>query len=206
VVQAIPAYVMGVFKLSIGFCEQYEKLIRSFWWGEDQNKRKVHWMAWENLTKPKGKGGLGFRDMNLFNQALLARMAWRLIQKPNTLCARTLKAKYYPHGNILDTVFSGDPSQVWKGVEFGLDLLKKGIINRIGNGCNTQITRDQWIPRASGFKITALRKNSRKRWVNQLINQNTKTWNIGLLTELFYEHDVHAIFKIDIPQKMKMTA
>jgi hypothetical protein len=37
------------------FCDQYEKLIRDFWWGDNQNKRKVHWTAWDNLTKPKGK-------------------------------------------------------------------------------------------------------------------------------------------------------
>jgi predicted nicotinamide N-methyase len=40
----------------------------------------------------------------------------------------------------------------------------------------------------------------------ELCGKCNRTWNIGLLTELFYEHDVHAIFKIDIPQKMKMTA
>jgi hypothetical protein len=37
VAQALPGFVMGVFKLSLGFCEQYEKLIRDFWWGDDQN-------------------------------------------------------------------------------------------------------------------------------------------------------------------------
>jgi hypothetical protein len=42
VAQALPGYAMGVFKMSIGFCDQYEKLIRDFWWGDDQNKRKVH--------------------------------------------------------------------------------------------------------------------------------------------------------------------
>lgn len=30
VVQALPTYVMGVFKLNIGFCEKYEKTIRDF--------------------------------------------------------------------------------------------------------------------------------------------------------------------------------
>ncbi|XP_071678521.1 uncharacterized protein [Lolium perenne] len=82
---ALPSYVMGIFKMSIGFCEQYEKLIHDFWWGDDQNQIKVHWTAWDNITKPKGKGGLGFRDMHLLNQALLARQAWRLIQNPSNL-------------------------------------------------------------------------------------------------------------------------
>jgi hypothetical protein len=66
--------------------------------------------------------------MQLFNQALLARLVWRLIQKPSSLYAKVLKARYYPNGNILDTVFSSDPSPVWKGVEYGLQLLKEGII------------------------------------------------------------------------------
>jgi hypothetical protein len=87
---------MGVFKLTKEFCNQYEKLIRDFWWGDEEEHRKVHWMAWENMTKPKCMGGIGFRDMHLFNQALLARQVWRLIQNPDRLCARILKAKYYP--------------------------------------------------------------------------------------------------------------
>jgi hypothetical protein len=200
VAQALPAHVMGIFKLSNGFCEQYEKLVRDFWWGDDKDRRKVHWTAWDNLTKPRCRGGLGFRDMNLFNQAMLARMAWRLIQHPNSLFARVLKAKYFPKGNILDTVFSADPSPVWRGVEFGLELLKEGVISRIGDGKNTQILRDQWLPRDSGHKITAMKKNSRRRWVNQLIDNVTKTWKMDFLHELFYDHDVQAILKIQIPQ------
>jgi hypothetical protein len=201
VIQALLGYVMGIFKLTTGFCDQYEKLIRDFWWGDAQNQRRVHWTAWDNITKPKGMVGLGFRDMRLLNQALLVRQAWRLIQNPSSLCARVLKAKYYPHGNLLDTVFTSDPSPVWKGVEFGLQLLKEGIINQIGNGKKTQILRDQWIPRDSGLGITTLKKNSRRRWVNQLIDSGTRSWNEHLIRELFQEHDVQAILSIKLPQQ-----
>ena len=33
VVQVIPTYTMGCFKLLIGLCNEIEKLIRRFWWG-----------------------------------------------------------------------------------------------------------------------------------------------------------------------------
>lgn len=105
VVQTLPTYTMGVFLLSKGFREKYERMIQEFWWGDDEGHMKVHWMSWERMIKPKRAGGIGFRDMHLFNLALLARQGWRLIQKPDSLCARVLKSKYYPNGNLLDTLF-----------------------------------------------------------------------------------------------------
>jgi hypothetical protein len=42
VAQALSIYVMGVFKLPASFHEDYMKMIRKFWWEEEENKRKVH--------------------------------------------------------------------------------------------------------------------------------------------------------------------
>jgi hypothetical protein len=36
-----------------------------------RGKRRTCWVAWEDMTKPKCMGGLGFRDIELFNLALL---------------------------------------------------------------------------------------------------------------------------------------
>jgi hypothetical protein len=59
---------------------------------------------------------MGFCDMKKFNQALLARQAWRLTQHPNSLCAKLVKACYYQNGDIVDTVF---PSEAGRGARFG---------------------------------------------------------------------------------------
>jgi hypothetical protein len=72
VVQAIPTYVMGGFKLPAGLCEELEQMIRYFLWGEEKGQRKIHWLSWEKLLQSKCHGGIGFRDMCKFNQALLA--------------------------------------------------------------------------------------------------------------------------------------
>ncbi|KAM2003963.1 hypothetical protein ACFX15_027472 [Malus domestica] len=44
----------------------------------------------------KRVGGLGFRDIQCFNLAFLAKIGWRLIQNPGTLLATVLQEKYYP--------------------------------------------------------------------------------------------------------------
>jgi hypothetical protein len=137
--QSLSTYVMGVYKLPLGLCDDLTKIIRDFWWGSEKDKRKMHWVAWDIMLKPKIKGGMGFKDMRIFNQALLARQAWRLLQNPESLCAQVLRAKYYPTGNLIDTVFSGNASSTWHAIEYGLELLKKGVIWRIGNGASVRI-------------------------------------------------------------------
>ena len=166
------------------------RCISDFWWGDEDGQRKVHWMSWENMTKPKGKGSIGFRGMHLFNQALLARQAWRLIHNPSSMCARVLKARCYPNGNILDTVFASDPSPVWRGVKFGLDMLKCRIIHRVGNNKTIQFMCDQWLPKDSGLRIIKLKRITRLRWVNQLISADTRCWNTQVLWSTFYDHDI----------------
>ena len=102
-------------------------------------KHKVHWKGWDHLLQPKDRGGVGFRDFQTFNQALLARQAWRLLTKPESLCAQVLKAKYYPYGKLEDTVFSANASSSWQGISHGLELLKKGLVWRVGDGRSIRI-------------------------------------------------------------------
>ena len=126
VAQAIPSYVMSVFRLPASVCDELTRLMRQYWWGVEKGKHKMAWLSWDKMTRTKGQGGMGFKDMRIFNQALLARQTWRLLQAPKSLCARVLKARYYPQGNLLDTVFTGQPSSTWTAIAHGLELLKKG--------------------------------------------------------------------------------
>jgi hypothetical protein len=49
-----------------------ERQIQNF----EENKKRMQWMSWERLTRPKSQGDIGFRDLRIFNQALLARQAF----------------------------------------------------------------------------------------------------------------------------------
>jgi hypothetical protein len=94
VVQAIPTYTMGVFQLPKTLCKRLNSLISRFWWGHKHNDARATWMKWDGLGKPKSPGGMGFRDLEIFNLAFLAKQGWWLVQQPNSLIARILKAKY----------------------------------------------------------------------------------------------------------------
>jgi hypothetical protein len=194
IAQAIPVYVMSVFKLPAGLCDELTSMIRRYWWGAKNGKRKTHWIAWDVMLRPKSHGGVGFRDMRLFNQALLARQAWRLLQFPDTLCAQVLKAKYYPNGFLTDTVFTGNGSSTWHAIEHGLELLKQGVIWRVGNGASIRAWRDPWIPSPASHTPTSDRGRCRYRWVAYfLLPQGT--WNVQPLQQYFNPDVIAEILK-----------
>jgi hypothetical protein len=113
VAQAIPSYSMACLRFPRGLCQHINSLLRNFCWGSKEGRQRTFWVAWDDMTMPKHVGGLGFRDIKLFNLALLAKQAWRLIQEPSSLSARILKVVYFPNGDFLVAELGVSPSKIW---------------------------------------------------------------------------------------------
>ena len=116
-----------------------------FWWGGSAEKRKISWVAWKNLCKPKELGGMGFRDIAWFNQALLCKQAWRIWSQPHSLLARVMKGRYFPNGFFLECGIGTRPSYAWRSIMYGRELLVQGLMKRIGDGRSTHVWYDNWI-------------------------------------------------------------
>jgi hypothetical protein len=66
---------------------------------------------------------------------------------PNSLGAQTLKAVYFPSFDILEQEMGSTPSQIWCSLCEGRDILKQGLIRRIGDGETIHIWDNNWLPR-----------------------------------------------------------
>ncbi|KAL0345921.1 UNVERIFIED_CONTAM: putative mitochondrial protein [Sesamum radiatum] len=150
VIQSNPTYAMSCFKLPLTFVRQLESMMEDFWWSNMGNNR-VHWVAWKTMCKHKEVGGLGFRQLAAFNDALLAKQGWRLIQHPNSLVARLFKAKYFQHSDFFNARLSSRPSLIWRSILGIRGLINAGARWRVGNRTQIKIWKVRWIPREPDF-------------------------------------------------------
>lgn len=75
VAQAIPTYTMSCFRLPNYIRSEIDMLCTRFWWGTSGDKNKNHWMSWKKMCQNKAIGGMGFKQLSGFNQAMLAKQS-----------------------------------------------------------------------------------------------------------------------------------
>lgn len=142
IIQAIPTYTMSCFRLPKFICEEINKRCARFWWGATNGERKIHWKSWKSLCKSKDFGGMGFREISLFNQAMLAKQSWRLIRNPDSLLFKVLRGRYFRNESFLKAPIGSNPSLAWRSIVWGRDLFIKGYCWKVGNDSYIYIDQD----------------------------------------------------------------
>lgn len=145
------------------------------------------WVSWDRMTAPKAMGGLGLRDIQLFNQALLAKVAWRIITVPDCLLARILKGKYCQRQGFLDTNLPSSCSHGWRSILYGRDLIKDNLGKAIGNGQTTRLWKDGWVSLDANVKpYGPLKEEHMDLMVSDLLTTDLR-WNKDRINEIIPE-------------------
>jgi hypothetical protein len=198
IAQAIPSYAMLGFKIPKQICKGITTAISNFWWGDGADRKRMHWLAWWKLCVPKAQGGMGFRDIQCFNMAMLAKQVWRLLEEPESLCARVLRAKYFPSGDLLNATMKKGSSFTWQSIWAGLQTFKKGHIWRVGKGDQINIWEDEWIP-GNYRRVFTRRGHNILTKVQDLIDPITNQWDEDIIRQSFLGIDVQRILVIPLP-------
>ncbi|XP_025628190.1 uncharacterized protein [Arachis hypogaea] len=144
--EAIPIYTLSCFKLPDTLLTEIHSMLSQFWWGKKGAERRMVWIKWDTMTRPKKDGGLGIKDLRAQNLALLGKQCWRLMKYPNSTISRMLKAKYFRYTDFLHVEIGSVPSWGWRSVLEGRKVIEKGLLWKIGSGTNVRIFHDPWLP------------------------------------------------------------
>nr|XP_023912601.1 uncharacterized protein LOC112024185 [Quercus suber] len=199
VAQTVPTYTMSCFQLPKTLCQDLESLMRSFWWGQKDKENKIAWVSWRKMCRSKLHGGMGFRNIQAFNLAMLAKQGWRILTNPNSLMARVFKAKYFPFDDVLNSKKGSNPSYAWRSIHNSLDVIRKGTRWRVGNGRRIHIWDDRWLPTPTTHKVVSPRADYGDfPMVSSLIDLDTRRWKVDVINATFLPHEASTILKIPL--------
>ena len=178
VLSSMPSFSMMAFKLPKSLTNRIQSAYTRYWWDENQEKRKMAWIAWTKMAKPKTEGGLGLRDVEAFNDALLAKQGWRLLRKPECLLAKVMMGRYCTSETFMNVSATGSCSHGWRSILCGRDLLKQNIGKVIGNGESTRIWDEPWLSMDSPARpMGPPNLESKDLKVADLLNHATGEWD-----------------------------
>ena len=156
-------------------------------------------MSWEKLCKSKSTSGMGFRNFQAFNLAMLAKQGWRLLSNPDSLCAKVYQARYYLNGDVLNSKLGYNPSYAWRSIFKALEVIQKGTRWRVGNGKLIHIWEDKWLPTPTTYKVISPHQPFNDfPMVFALIDEDSKRWKVNTLKALLLLFEVETILNIPL--------
>lgn len=183
VLQAMPLYFMATSKIPKGVIDQINSLIRAFFWGKGDKKRYLAYVSWDKITAPIDQGGLGFRDLETMNDAMLMKLLWRLAGGSEALWAQQVRAKYYPRSDLWHSKRTYKCTVLWRNIM----RLRQDLINMvkwgIGDGTQIQAFAQPWFDGALQYEpqIPA----DRNIRVADLVIPESGMWDVQRLISLF---------------------
>ncbi|XP_058750809.1 uncharacterized protein LOC131623817 [Vicia villosa] len=194
VLNAIPIFTLSFYKAPSKIIQAIRSLLSNFLWCGNVKSRCIHWVKWENVCKPKGKGGLGIRDVGEMNKSLLLKWKWRILKEDKAIWSRFLLLRYHiPKIKVLASskdLLNRDDSRWWRDIvldDFKEDDLGEGFTDWVKcefkKGNNILFWHSCWLddqPLCVSFPHLFDRTTNKLCMVSDLLNFNHGdiTWNL----------------------------
>lgn len=129
---------------------------------------------------------MGFKDIRLFNVALLGRQIWCLVNNKDTLCFTVLSAKYFPSGDPFVSRQANKPSSVWSSFVEAAKALGCGFGWQVGNGKSIELRKHNWgFEGLGGNYFVEDATFDHLHVVRDLWNGSTSGWNRVCVERLY---------------------
>jgi hypothetical protein len=99
----------------------------------------------------------------------------------------------------MEAELGSSPSQVWRAIVEGRNVLALGLVKRIGSGAQTNIWRENWLPR--DFKLRPICvsiADDPPHRVCELIDSASRQWNVAAIDKHFIQMDKEVILAIPL--------
>ena len=147
-----------------------------------------HLVKWEEVIRPKSKGGLEIGNLILRNKSLLVKWLWRFPREVEMLWHKVIRSKYgIEEGEWLSSgVVNGTFRNPWKAIHGFLPVFLEHAKTKLGDGRRIRFWEDTWegsqpfrIKFPNIFRLSLLRNKSVSNFITTTFNLEP-SWNLHL--------------------------
>lgn len=124
VLMSISTYWMQIFILPDAVVKEVNNLCRKFLWEGHVNGSKPGYVGWSKVCRPKSRGGLGIRGLNLWNTIAIGKIVWQIANKKDTLWVKWVHTVYIKGREWWDYKCSTNASWIWRSICYNKERMK----------------------------------------------------------------------------------
>lgn len=156
VISSLPIYYFSFYLAPVSILNKLKSLQLNFLWGGSLENRKTAWIKWDKICLPKSKGGLGIKNLEFFNIALLGKWRYKLLADSTSLWKKVLVSRYGSIGSGAEcSPWAGNFSRGsywWKDIgtlsrrlhSSQTTWFSTSMVRVLGNGASTTFWHHAW--------------------------------------------------------------
>jgi hypothetical protein len=143
---SLPTYFLSLFPIPVSVAARIDTIQRNFLWGGMGEGKKFHLMKWSQVCQPLHLGGLGIRNVRLFNRALLGKWLLRFGNERESLWRHVIHSKYgsLPGGWTSATIPGPYGVGLWKNIRKDWVHFAQYLRFEVGDGTRIKFWTDSW--------------------------------------------------------------
>ncbi|GJU57111.1 RNA-directed DNA polymerase, eukaryota, reverse transcriptase zinc-binding domain protein [Tanacetum coccineum] len=143
-------------------------------WELTRGRAKV---AWKTICQPKHQGGLGLKELDVWNETLLTKHLWNIATKKESLRVKWVNIVKLRGKSVWEIDIDKNDSWFWKNLIGLRDKVRPHIIHKISNGQETSVWYDRgplcnFISRRNIYEANMLSQMK----VAELVNNREWLW------------------------------
>lgn len=140
-------YWVSVFILPKIVIKEIDKILKGFLWCQGELSRGKAKVAWKQVCRPKNEGGLGIKDLEQWNEVLMAKHLWNVASRKESIWVKWIHEAKLKGECIWMVKSDQKASSGWKHILGLRDKIKEHCKCQVGNGATIFLWHDKlWGP------------------------------------------------------------
>ncbi|GJW43062.1 RNA-directed DNA polymerase, eukaryota, reverse transcriptase zinc-binding domain protein [Tanacetum coccineum] len=144
VLKSIHIYWASVILLPDGVIKDINRILKDFLWNQNDGTKGSPKVAWKHVCRFKQKGGLGLKNLRVWNKAMIVKHLWHIVTDKESLWVKWVNTEKLKGKGIWEIEEDKNDSWGWRNLLKQINDVRGFIVSKLRNGEKVSLWFDNW--------------------------------------------------------------